>query len=171
VDASGRLTYNGQSPAIFGYLVGPDEGFVVRGDLGVGAGYFEPQSATTFTASSFKGNYSEGSLWYGYVEQKASSGEVNSTGSGAITGNIDVAPILTGSVYAVPRPVRSESAHLPHANSAAVSQTYTSSANGRFQIYSGPNVVQILYVVSPSKAYSIDVSGAIWQPLEEFDHQ
>jgi hypothetical protein len=177
VDADGRATLNDTSPATYAYLVGPNQGFGVQGNLGVGFTYFESQTvpAKGFTASSFDGGYSEGSIWYGFEAQKASSGEVASNGTGGLSGTLDVAPFLNGCVDCASAP-RAAGTAVPskvgvHAMDVGVTETYTSATNGRFVVSNGGVPMQALYLVSPSKAYAIDISGAIWQPLEEFNHQ
>ncbi len=170
VDASGRVTISGTSPARFAYLAGSNQGFAVQGNLGVSFLYFEGQSAGGFNASSFDGSYSEGSLWYGFVEQKATSGEFVANGAGILTGNQDVAPILGGVVDSAPRIPRPASrfSRRPAPLDVGIGESYTAAASGRFLIFDGSSAVEALYLVSPEKAYAIDISGAIWQPIELF---
>jgi hypothetical protein len=170
VDSNGRVTINGTSPAVFAYLVGPNEGFAVSGNPGVSFEYFLNQTATNFGDSGFNGDFSEGSLWYGYEEQRANSGEVASNGEGSLSGNLDVSA-LVGGVDVEPRAPRLESIRRPAPMVVSVDDTYSASSGGRYIVSSGGNPVEALYLVSPDKAYAIDISGSIWQPLEEFNHQ
>ena len=102
VDSVGRVTINGSTPTIFGYLVNTNQGFAVQGNLGASAIYFEGQSTGGFNLASFSGNYSEGTIGYAFESQKASSGEIDSTGSGSLTGTLDVDPLLNGGVDSEP---------------------------------------------------------------------
>jgi len=175
VDSSGRATIGGTTPATYAYLVGPNQGFAIQGDVGVSFTYFEGQTVPSggFKLSSFDGDYSEGSLWYGYEEQKVYSGEVASNGAGTLTGNLDVAPILTGVVDSAPRMRSGEGgdARRPRPMDEGIDETYSGGTSGRYVVMNGLNPVEALYVVSAGKAYAIDLSGAQWLPIEEFDHQ
>jgi hypothetical protein len=61
----------------------------------------------------------------------------------------------------------------PSPRDESLSESYaTSSLPGRFIIMNGTVTVQALYLVSPDKAYAVDIlSGDGWQPLEVFNHQ
>jgi len=175
VDASGRVTLSGITPTTVAYLVGVNQGFAVGGNLGVDFQYFENQTMPSggFSLSSFNGGYSDGSLWYGYEQQKAKSGEVTADGAGNMTGGFDVDPLLIGGVDAIP--VR-ELADDPDNFTVkpmdqAVTETYNSATTGRFVINNNSGAFESLFLVSPSKAYALDISGASWQPIEELNHQ
>lgn len=175
VDSSGRVTINGASPSIFGYLVDTNEGFAVGGNLGVSSMYFESQATGGFSLASFSGDYSEGSVGYGFVQEEASSGEINASGSGVLTGSIDVAGTIGGCVDcaaasefgAAPDWTR------PMPRDLSLRETYaTSSVAGRLVVENAGQTVQALYLVSPDKAYAVDIlSGDAWQTLEVFNHQ
>jgi hypothetical protein len=175
VDADGRVTLNGTSPSTYAYLVGPNQGFAVRGDLGVSFEYFEKQTVPIggFALTSFEGGYSDGSIWYGFEQQKARSGEIVSNGTAGLTGTVDVDPILNGVVDTAPEqpglddPLRSGPIDLYQ----ITGESYTASASGRFVVTKGSQLSEVLYFVSSSRAYAIDISGAPWQPLEELNHQ
>jgi hypothetical protein len=175
VDSVGRVTISGTSPSTFAYLAGPNEGFAVAGNLGVTFTYFQSQTVPNagFSASSFDGAYSQGSLWYTYQQQKVDSGEVLSNGAGLLSGNLDVAPVLGGVVDAAPlRPgVPGPDLRRPIPLDVGVDETYTPVSTGRFIVDNGTVPSKVLYIVSPDKAYAIDISGAAWLPLEEFNHQ
>lgn len=171
VDSSGRVAINGTSPATFAYLAGPGTGFFVSGNVGVSFGRLENQTPTSgFTAGSFSGNYSQGSLWYLSEAQKVDSGEVASNGSGSLSGNLDVAPLLTGTVDSAPHTPR-PNFNRPKPMDVGVSDTYTAAGDGRFVLKQGGTTVRALYIVSADKAYSIDIKDAVWLPIEEFNHQ
>ena len=175
VDAKGRATLNQTSPAAYAYLVGPGQGFSVRGNLGVDFQYFDTQTAPSggFSLSTFKGGYSDGSLWYGFDDQKAKSGEVESDGAGHLTESLDVDPLLIGTVDALPQFGASEGADSasPISMDQTISETYATGVTGRFLVTYDSQHWESLYFVSPNKAYAIDISGAPWQPLEELNHQ
>jgi hypothetical protein len=60
--ASGRVALSSSgTPAVL-YLLDTNEAFVLGGDASASSGLLEPQSGTTFSSSSFKGNYLGGSL-------------------------------------------------------------------------------------------------------------
>jgi hypothetical protein len=175
VDAEGRATLNGTSPSTFAYLVGTNHGFTLRGNLGVDFGYFESQTVPTggFISTSFDGGYSDGSLWYGFEEQKAKSGEIVSSGADTLTGTFDVDPILNGGVDWAPEQIEvaDPGTDGPIALYQTVGETYAPAATGRFLVRNKSLLWEALYFVSPTKAYAIDISGAPWQPLEEINHQ
>jgi hypothetical protein len=176
VDSDGRITLNGTSPAQFGYLVGPGQGFAIQGNLGVSLIYFEEQTVPDggFDLSSFEGDYSQGSLWYSYISQKVDSGEIVASGTGGLSGNLDVAPLLGGTVESVPVRTKTADDDLRQPkprDTDVVNETYTSSSSGRFLVTGESGVLKALYLVSTEKAYEIDVSGAAWLPIEEMNHQ
>jgi hypothetical protein len=176
VDTNGRVTLNQTSPAEYGYLVGPNRGIALGSNLGVDFRYFENQTVPSggFTSTSFDGGYSDGSLWYGFEQQKAKSGEILSDGAGDITGTFDVDPLLVGTVDLAPRRVAKDDATEPLGPVAmyqTVGETYTATGSGRFLVTNGSLPWEALYFVSPNKAYAIDIGGAPWQPLEEINHQ
>ena len=171
VDAEGRATLNATSPSTFAYLVGPNQGFAVRGNPGVDFTYFENQTvpAGGFVAGSLDGAYSEGSVGYGFEKQIATSGVLTSNGAGDITGTIDSAPLLTGVVDVVP--FASSDLQQAHAMDQSLSDTYSAAASGRFVVSGLNHTLEAWYLVSTTKAYVIPIDGAVWQPLEEIDHQ
>ena len=175
VDAKGRATLNGASPSTYAYLVGVNQGFAVRGNLGADFMYFEKQTVPTggFTAASFDGGYSDGSLWYGFPAEKARSGEVAASGTGILTGTLDVDPLLGGTVDFDPSATADDESNMltPMSTYQTIAETYTAAATGRFLVRKGSQSWQALYLVSPSKAYAIDISGNPWQPLDEFNRQ
>lgn len=137
------------------YLAGLNQGFGVEANDGVGFFLLENQTVPSggFKLSNFSGGYSDGSLWYSFVQQKAQSGEIASNGAGGITGTFDqnqagqIAVDQTGSA------------------------TYTATTTGRFVQLDGFNPKSALYFVSPNKAYAVNINGSTWSPLEEINHQ
>jgi hypothetical protein len=177
VDSVGRVTIEGTTPSTFGYLVDANEGFAIGGNLGVSAIYFENQAPPTggFSLASFSGDYSEGSVGYEFVQEKASSGEVDANGAGLLTGGLDIAGPITGCLdCAAERGSGAEPLwSRPRPRDISLSETYaTSAVAGRFVVMNGTQTIQALYLVSPDKAYAVDIlNGDNWQPLEVFNHQ
>jgi len=150
VDANGRI---GGNPAI--YLVGPNQAFAVGGNLGVYFSYIEKQTVPTggFKLSSFDGDYSTGTFWYGFAQQNATSGVGTANGAGTFLGTVDLnkdGNVTVGEAY---------------------NETYTAAASGRFVLKNGSQPWAALYMVSPTKGYTIDISGKEWEPLQVFNHQ
>jgi hypothetical protein len=154
VDSNGRVT-SGDAPGPNFYLVGPDQGFGVAGTLSAPLVYFEKQSVPTggFTLSSFDGKYSTGTFWYGFPLQNATSGVGTANGAGTFLGTVDLNK--DGNVTV----------------KEAYNETYTAAASGRFVLKNGSQPWAALYMVSPTKGYTIDISGKEWEPLQVFNHQ
>jgi hypothetical protein len=158
VDADGRVTVTATkgyfAPKI--YLVGPNQGFAVEASAAVPFYQFENQivPAGGFTADSFNGDYSFGSLWYSFVQETALSGEI-AVDDGAESANGTLDQNTAGQI----------------AVNQATSYSYTPSPTGRFVKWVGSTAENAIYMVSPSNAYSIDISGKPWSTLFEYNIQ
>jgi hypothetical protein len=157
VDAEGRVTLTnaGNHPPIF-YLAGPNQGFGVDASSSVNFNQIENQTvpAGGFTADSYSGGYSVGSLWYGFMQETAFSGEETSEdATETVNGTEDT---NTQGMIAVDQ---------------TFSFTYAPAATGRFLKYKGSDAIGAIYLVSPTKAYTIDISGKPWSTLIEANHQ
>lgn len=157
VDAEGRVTASevsgGGNAPVF-YLSGHNTGFGVQADTAVDAPELFDQTAPAggFNAGSFSGGYAVGSLWYGFADQIAESGEVvaNSATKKAAAdldsnqgGQVSVGDVSTVS--------------------------FQPAANGRFILIDGGHPSTALYLVSRDLAFGIDISGDASQPLSEVD--
>ena len=158
VDAEGRATLSGGggggAPSF--YLSGPNQGFGVDPNTGVGFYQMENQTvpAGGFKEGSFNGGYSVGSLWYSFIQETAASAEIAVDGATeSLTGIMD---LNQGGDIAVDQTFR---------------LTFTPAATGRFLLKEN-SINGALYLVSPTKAYtvSIDPSHA-WDTLLEYNHQ
>jgi hypothetical protein len=157
VDANGRATVtpSGNNGTAYIYLVGPNQAFGVLSNLGVDFLFFENQTvpAGGFTLDNFSGNYSLGTYGYSFEQEKAQSGVLSSSGGGSITGTAD--ENQEGNVKV----------------DKSVTGTYTASTTGRFIIMNGSTPGDAMYLVSPGKAYTINISGSTWEAIMEIDHQ
>jgi hypothetical protein len=157
VDAHGRVTtgeVSGGGNAPVFYLVGPNWGFGVQADTAVDASELFPQTAPAggFTAGSFSGGYSLGSLWYSFIQQTAESGEIVADSSAA-TAAADIDMNMAGDI----------------ALNQASTVKFEPAADGRFLLeeHSKPNTA--LYFVNKNLAFGIDISGQSWSNLMELD--
>ncbi len=136
----------------FFYLIGTGNGYVMDLSNGVLTGYFEPQTSVTFTASSFSGTYSAGSIDPLAQIATYATAAITSTGAGSISGTQDA------NVNGTLTP------------DSALADTYTVSSTGRTTITPTSGTGSILYIVSPSKALLLDLSAA--NPvIQEVVHQ
>jgi hypothetical protein len=154
VDAKGRVTVSdvsggGGAPAF--YLFAPDEGVGVQSGTATNFAQLFKQVVPSggFKGTSLSGGYSAGSLWYGFIQQTATSGELvvdnaNETFAVDFDGNLggDIMPD-TGTL------------------------TYDPASDGRFLLkeHSGYNTA--LYFVSTDMGFGIDISGKAWSNLTE----
>jgi len=154
VDTNGRVTAASSDGHVF-YLVGPNQGFGIKGSLKAPLLYFEKQTVPTggFKLSSFSGAYSAGSLWYDLALETALTGEITANGAGILSGTVDE---NTGGDVAVDQ---------------AIGAPYTAAANGRFLLVNGSTPVRAIYLVSPTKAYMIDISTTANRTLFQLNHQ
>jgi hypothetical protein len=158
VDAEGRVTLSGggggSAPTF--YLSGPNQGFGLDPNVGVGFYQLENQTvpAGGFKATSYNGAFSVGSLWYGFVQETAASAEIAVDGATeSLTGTMD---LNQGGDIAVDQTFK---------------LTFTPSATGRFLLKES-SVNGALYLVSPTKAYTVSIDPShMWDTLLEYNHQ
>jgi hypothetical protein len=151
VAANGRValtlssTFGGCADCVttqsFFYLVGAGQGFMMDFTSPVNFGYFEPQTATSFSAGSFSGSYSAGTLEPLVVTTANSVASLVSTGASAVTGNADLNS--NGTLTA----------------DYAIAEAYVVSPTGRTVVTTTANSKPILYIISTTKALSIDLSS------------
>jgi hypothetical protein len=162
VASNGRVSLT-LSPAVIGgcadcvslqtyfYLVGVNQGFVMDFSTGATTGYFEPQTATSFSAASLSGAYTIGSVEPLSASATAASGVLVSSGAGLVTETIDLSAAGT------------------LAPDTALTGSYTIGSTGRAPVtLSGSS--PIVYVVSATKALALDVSSTS-PVIEEVVHQ
>jgi hypothetical protein len=155
VDPEGRATFTGAggSAPVF-YLVGPNSGFGVEANTAVDASEIFNQSAPSggFTATSLSGGYAMGSIWYGFIDQIASSGEaVFNTSSKTATSEQDA----------------NQAGVIALGQTSTVS--YEAATDGRFILVDHGQNSTALYLVSKDLAFGINISGDASQPLTEVD--
>lgn len=158
VDSVGRatITPTGNGSSLVFYLASPNQGFGLEADAGVDFFQMEDQTVPTggFKAANYSGGYSFGSYWNSFLEQTAASGILNANSTTLeVAGTQD--SDLDGTV----------------AVDQAFSFNYAAATSGRFLKYNGSTLDSAIYLVSPTKAYAVDVSGKAWSTLIEFDHQ
>jgi hypothetical protein len=151
VAANGRVTlslsaaFGGCADCVttqtFFYLVGAGQGFLMDFSAPANFGYFEPQTATGFSAASLSGSYSAGTLSPLASTTANSAASLVSTGAGSITGTID----------------QNASGTLTPDN--ALAETYVVGSTGRTVVSSGTTSKPVVYIVSATKALSIDLSS------------
>jgi len=138
--------------ATYYYLAGANQGFSMDFTNALNGGYFEPQTATGFTAASFSGSYSAGSiqpLVQGAVYQ---SGYATSSGAGAVTG------------------VEDQNAAGTLSPDQSFSASYTVNASGRIAFTPSGTPGPVLYIISPTKGLLLDLSSAT-PVIQEVIHQ
>ena len=124
----------------FFYLVGLNQGFVLDFSGPVNSGYFEPQTATGFTASSLSGSYGSGTLDPLSQTSALDTAMFNSTGAGSLSGTED--QNLDGTL----------------SPDTGIAASYTVGSSGRFAI-SSPSGASVLYIISPTKALMLNLSS------------
>ena len=139
--ASGRVALSASgTPAVL-YLLDTNEAFVLGGDASASAGLLEPQSGTTFSSSSFKGNYLGGSL---PLDSPAAMHEVDLA---VPDGNGNIALTYNNSG---PKGL---------ATNQSTSGTYAVGSNGRTVVKAADGTTRIFYVVSPTEAVLLSGEG------------
>ncbi len=139
--ASGRVALSSSgTPAVL-YLLDTNEAFVLGGDASASTGLLEPQSGTSFSNSSFKGNYLGGSL---PLDSPAAMNEVDlavpdGNGNIALTYNNSGPKGLT--------------------TNQSTSGTYSVGSNGRTVVKAADGTTRIFYVVSPTEAVLLSGEG------------
>jgi hypothetical protein len=132
--ASGRvaLTSSG-TPAVL-YLLDTNEALVLGGDASASSGLLEPQTGTSFTNGSFKGNYLGGSI---------------SLDSPSVINEVDLAvPDGNGKIAIT----YNNSGPKGLASNQSTSGTYNVGSNGRTVVTAADGTTRVFYVVSPTKA-------------------
>jgi hypothetical protein len=139
--ASGRVAVSSSgTPAVL-YLLDTNEAFVLGGDASASTGLLEPQSGTTFSNSSFKGNYLGGSL---PLDSPAAMNEVDLA---VPDGNGNIALTYNNSG---PKGL---------ATNQSTSGTYSVGSNGRTVVRAADGTTRIFYVVSPTEAVLLSGEG------------
>jgi hypothetical protein len=139
--ASGRVALSSSgTPAVL-YLLDTNEAFVLGGDASASSGLLEPQSGTSFSNSSFKGNYLGGSL---PLDSPAAMNEVDLA---VPDGNGNIALTYNNSG---PKGL---------ATNQSTSGTYSVGSNGRTVVKAADGTTRIFYVVSPTEAVLLSGEG------------
>jgi hypothetical protein len=140
--ASGRvaLTSSG-TPAVL-YLLNTNEAFVLGGDTSASSGFLQPQSASSFTNSSFQGNYLGGSI------ALDSASVLNEVELAVPTGNGNIAFSNNNSG---PKGLAS--------NQTLTGATYSVGSNGRTPVTASDGTTRVFYIVSPTKALLLSGEG------------
>jgi hypothetical protein len=139
--ASGRVTLSSSGTPAFLYLLDSNEAFVLGGDASASSGLLEPQSGTSFSNSSFKGNYLGGSL---PLDSPAAMNEVDLA---VPDGNGNIALTYNNSG---PKGL---------ATNQSTTGTYTMGSNGRAVVTAADGTTRIFYVVSPTEAILLSGEG------------
>jgi len=139
--ASGRVTLSSSGTPAFLYLLDTNEAFVLGGDASASFGLLEPQSGTSFSNSSFKGNYLGGSL---PLDSPAAMNEVDLA---VPDGNGNIALTYNNSG---PKGL---------ATNQSTTGTYTMGSNGRAVVTAADGTTRIFYVVSPTEAILLSGEG------------
>jgi Putative Ig domain len=139
--ASGRVALSSSgTPAVI-YLLDTDEAFVLGGDASASSGLLEPQSGTSFSNSSFKGNYLGGSL---------------PLDSPAVMNEVDLAiPDGNGNIALT----YNNSGPKGLATNQSTTGTYSMGSNGRAVVTAADGTTRIFYVVSPTEAILLSGEG------------
>ena len=146
VASNGRVTLTGfgNNPPLF-YLVNNNQAFVLGQDTSVASGFLAPQSGAPFSNASAIGTYWGGnympvtSAVADSVTQAFSDGIQNITGTNVVSGP-------TGT------------------NSVPFTATYSIDSTGRMQVFDGSNLVQIQYVISPTRVAVLPFTAADTAP-------
>ena len=124
------------------YLVGPNQAFAVGTDSSVNFGTLTPQSGSSFTAASLKGNYLGGSQPPANWNTDVEADYVNSDGVSALTG------ISDKNTNGGPQPGAISASYCM----ASSGTNCTTSSNGRVVVSQGGVEQVILYIISPTQA-------------------
>jgi hypothetical protein len=139
------------STQTFFYLAGPNQGFMMDFSTPVAFGAFEPQTSTGFSLASLNGTYSAGTLDPLAPSVADSEGSFIASGTGTISGTTD----------------QNSAGTLSPDN--AIAATYTVGSTGRTPLTINGSVGPVLYIVSPTKAISLDLSSSS-PVIEEVEH-
>jgi hypothetical protein len=142
VASNGRvqLTPSGGGTAPILYLIGPSQGFAIGTNVGVDFGSLQPQTGSSFSDGSLSGLYLGGSQFGQSVNVGEEVDSYNSTGQGTFSGTSD-----TNSTIGP--------------QTAAISDSYAVSSNGRAVVSQDGTPVLYLYLVSPSQFVALPVSS------------
>ncbi len=152
VNSNGRVTVNFPNGGLSGcvtcvgsgntyfYLVGPNQGFVVDFTSAATAGYFEPQTATALSASSFSGNYAIGTTLPLTQAATYLTAEAVASGTGTVSGTAD------------------QNANATLSPDVSLSGTYVVAPSGRSTFTALGSGTSVLYIVSSTKAYLLDMA-------------
>lgn len=147
--ANGRFTVTpqGSTSQYVGYMVASNQAvFTSTNTLGPDFGTFEPQSGGPFSSSSANGSFFFGSLAINSVP-------VDPTGNTPpLVFDSGVVTLSSGSLSGTEA---QNSSGTLNSGSGSISGTYTVASNGR--VTTNGNVV--LYIVSPTKAYLLDITS------------
>lgn len=136
----------------FFYLTGANQGFVMDFSAEVSEGYFEPQTATGFTASSLSGSYAAGSIEPLAQSSTYATAVMTSTGAGSLTGTQDA---------------NNNGTLTPD---SALNDSYTVGSTGRVAITPGSGSGSALYIISATKTLLLNLASA--NPvIQEVVHQ
>jgi hypothetical protein len=164
VASTGRVTVTPGSSTIGGcincvapgqtffYLVAANQGFVMDYSAAANAGYFEPQTATGITNASFSGAYAEGTLSPLVQGAPYVAASLTASGGGALSGTVD------------------QNANGTLIPDTALSATYGTAASGRTTITPVAGDNSVAYIVSTTKAVSLDLVTAT-PVVQEVVHQ
>jgi hypothetical protein len=150
--ANGRFTISpapqGASSELVGYMVAPNQAVFTSTDtLGPDFGTFEPQSGGPFSSSSANGSFFFGSLAINSVP-------VDPTGNTPpLVFDSGVVTLSSGNLSGTEA---QNSSGTLNSGSGSISGTYTVASNGR--VTTNGNV--LLYIVSPTKAYLLDITSS-----------
>ena len=150
VASNGRVTVTGGNHPPFFYLLGSNQGFAMNFSGEVQTGYFEPQTAASFSLASLDGTYALGVLAPLTSNGSDSTAEVSSTGTGSISGTQD----------------QNSQGTLSPDNS--LSATYTVGSNGRAVLGGGASG-SVIYIISATKALVLDL-GSSNPKIQEIQH-
>jgi len=159
---AGRFTLSPQGASeMVGYLIKPNQGFILGTGTDVAAGVFEPQSSGTFSTSSLNGTFFFGTEPFavppvppplGGPTASLSVGIITFDGTGNLSGTKDINQM--GSLDA----------------GQTISDTYAVSTTTSGRVTIGSNSL-ILYIVSPTKIVSMSTSAKDPNPTLGFDPQ
>ncbi len=122
------------------YLINGNQGFVMDFTTSAVAGYFEPQTITAATASSFSGSYAVGTTLPLTRAATYLTAETTANGAGSVSGTAD--QNTNGTL----------SPDVPS------SGTYVVAPSGRATFTALGSGTSVLYIVSTSKAYLLDTA-------------
>ena len=150
VASNGRVKLTGGTNLPVLYLFEQNEGFLVDTSAVVSAGTIDPQAIGPFTNASLSGSYVFGNATPVLNSITLSSGVATADGAGTLSGTSD------------------ENNAGTLAGGQSFSTTYAVSANGRTIL--GSNV-DILYVISPTRAVYMPISTGTTNPIITFLEQ